>query len=68
MSRLISWARPPVRWSRPVRVLVARGSMAYSAVTQPRPLPSSQRLTPFSTEAVHSTLVWPSSAIQLPSA
>ncbi len=42
MSRLISWVRPPMRpltLSRSERVLVARGSMAYSAVTQPVPLP-----------------------------
>ena len=40
IRRLISWVRPPMRPltdSRSERVLVAPGSMAYSAVTQPRP-------------------------------
>jgi hypothetical protein len=40
-------------------VLVARGSMAYSAVTQPSPLPLRQRGTPSVTVAVQSTLVSP---------
>ena len=40
ISREISWVRPPtlpLTLSRSERVLVARGSIAYSAVTQPRP-------------------------------
>ncbi len=40
MRRWISWVRPPIlprSASRAVRVRVARGSMPYSAVTQPRP-------------------------------
>ena len=48
-SRLISWVRPPTlprRDSRSLRVLVERGSISYSAVTQPDPRPLSQRGTP----------------------
>ena len=48
-SREISWVRPPIRPltdSRSERVLVERGSMAYSAVTQPWPVPLRQRGTP----------------------
>jgi hypothetical protein len=40
IRRWISWVRPeglPLADSRRDRVWVARGSMAYSAVTQPRP-------------------------------
>ena len=42
ISRWISWVRPdclPLAASRLPRVWVARGSMPYSAVTQPWPLP-----------------------------
>ena len=42
ISRWISWVRPPGRpldTSRPDRSPVAPGSMAYSEVTQPLPLP-----------------------------
>ena len=45
-SREISCVRPPIRPltdSRSERVLVERGSIAYSAVTHPVPLPLSQR-------------------------
>ncbi len=52
MRREISWVRPPMRpftLSRSLRSFVARGSIAYSAVTQPRPLPCSHRGTPFVT-------------------
>ncbi len=42
-----------------LRVLVERGSIAYSAVTQPRPLPLRQRGTPWVTDAAHSTRVLP---------
>ena len=41
IRRWISWVRPvwlPRAASRSVRVWVARGSMPYSAVTQPRPV------------------------------
>ena len=51
-----------------VRSEVARGSIAYSAVTQPLPLPVSQRGTPFVNDAVHSTLVRPNEMRALPSA
>ena len=56
MSRWISWVRPPGPFrSREVRSTVARGSMAYSAVTQPSPLPFLKPGTPASTDggAVH---------------
>ena len=45
--------------SREARSGVDPGSMEYSAVTQPRPVPRIQGGTRSSTEAVHSTLVWP---------
>ena len=70
-SREISWVRPPIRPltdSRSDRVLVERGSIAYSAVTQPRPLPLRQRGTPSVTEAAHSTRVLPNSTSTEPSA
>ena len=54
--------------SRFLRVFVARGSMAYSAVTQPRPLPSRKGGTLSSTEAVQITLVLPISTSTEPSA
>jgi hypothetical protein len=54
--------------SRSLRELVARGSIAYSAVTQPLPLPVSQRGTPFVNEAVQSTFVSPKLTRALPSA
>jgi hypothetical protein len=60
MSRLISWVRPPTRPltdSRSERSWVAAGSIAYSAVSQPRPVPLRQRGTPSVTLAVHITLV-----------
>ena len=70
-SREISWVRPPMRPltdSRSERVLVARGSIAYSAVTQPSPLPLRQRGTPSVKDAAHSTRVRPNSTRTLPSA
>ena len=68
-SRWISWVRPPVRpASRPVRVDVARGSMPYSAVTQPCPLPRRNGGTRSSTEAVQITRVSPTSTSTAPSA
>ena len=42
-----------------MRSFVERGSIAYSAVTQPLPLPVSQRGTPLVNDAVQSTLVPP---------
>ncbi len=62
IRREISCVRPPIRpltLSRSLRLLVARGSIAYSAVTQPLPLPVSQRGTPFVNDAVQSTFVFP---------
>ena len=71
IRREISWVRPPTRPfsdSREERVLVARGSIAYSAVTQPLPSPLSQRGTPSVKDAVHSTRVLPNSMRAEPSA
>src|SRR4051812_34181119 len=70
-SRLISCVRPPMRPltdSRSLRVWVARGSIAYSAVTQPRPEPLRQRGTPSVTLAAQSTRVRPNSTSTDPSA
>src|SRR6266550_4059187 len=69
IRRWISWVRPP-SWarSRDVRVLVARGSIAYSAVSQPSPLPRFQPGTPSSTDAVQSTRVAPNVMRHEPSA
>src|SRR5918993_4889071 len=64
INRLISWVRPPIRPltdSRSERVLVEAGSMAYSAVTQPRPPPLPHRGTPSEADAAHSTRVLPNS-------
>src|SRR5439155_13430543 len=69
--REISWVRPPIlprTDSLSLRVRVARGSIAYSAVTQPRPLPLRQRGTPCLTDAAHRTLVSPNSTRADPSA
>ena len=49
-------------------MLVARGSMAYSAVTQPRPLFRMNIGTRSSTDAVHITFVPPTSINADPSA
>src|SRR4051812_33593666 len=71
MRREISWVRPPIlprTDSRSPRVLVERGSMEYSAVTQPSPLPLRQRGTPSVTEAVQRTLVSPKETSTDPSA
>src|SRR4051794_15957654 len=51
----------PFTDSRSERVLVADGSIAYSAVTQPRPESLRQRGTPTEAEAAHSTFVRPNS-------
>ena len=62
MSRWISWVRPdglPSFTSRPIRSGDEPGSIEYSAVTQPLPLPRIQRGTSSSMEAVHSTRVPP---------
>ena len=50
IRRWISWVRPeawPTVTSRRVRSVVARGSMPYSAVTQPAPLPLEPGRHPF---------------------
>src|SRR5665811_114927 len=70
-SREISWVRPPIfpfTDSRCERSWVACGSIAYSAVTQPRPLPLRQRGTPWSALAAHRTRVLPNSMRQEPGA
>src|SRR5215475_3009800 len=67
----ISCVLPPTRPltdSRSLLVLVDLGSIAYSAVTQPRPLPRRQRGTSSSTLAAQSTLVAPNSMSAEPSA
>src|SRR5689334_18976071 len=51
----------PFTDSRSERVLVADGSMAYSAVTQPSPESLRQRGTPTEAEAAHNTFVRPNS-------
>ena len=54
--REISCVRPPTlprTDSRSLRVLVARGSMAYSAVIQPRPVSLRHRGTPAVNDAAH---------------
>ena len=60
MSRSISWVRPfAPRRSRLMRSGDEPGSIEYSAVTQPSPLPFIQRGTSSSTDAVQSTRVSP---------
>ncbi len=71
MSRWISWTRPsirPLRASRSLRVRVERGSIAYSAVTHPWPLPLRYGGTRSSTLAAQSTRVSPMVMSALPSA
>ena len=71
IRRWISCVRPlclPRAASRSLRVWVARGSMPYSAVTQPSPLPRLCGGTFSSTEAVHSTWVSPKATSTEPSA
>ena len=63
--------RPPIRPltdSRSDRVWVELGSMAYSAVTQPRPLSLRHRGTPVEALAAHSTRVLPNSTSTDPAA
>ena len=70
IRRLISWVRPPIlplTDSRSVRSEVARGSIAYSAVTQPSPLSLRQRGTDGVKVAVHMTRVCPHSMSTEPS-
>ncbi len=64
ISRWISTVRPsgrPLDTSRFFRSPVEAGSIEYSAVTQPRPLPAIQRGTASSTLAVQITRVPPAS-------
>ena len=71
IRRWISTVRPPclpAAASRRVRSRVARGSMPYSAVTQPRPWPFSQGGSRSSSVAVTSTWVSPNFTMQEPSA
>ena len=71
ISRWISTPRPsclPRLMSRALRSPVEAGSIAYSAVTQPRPLPSIQRGTESLTEAVQITRVSPCEIRAEPSA
>ncbi len=69
ISLWISLVRPAAPdLSRPLRECVERGSIPYSAVTQPAPLASRQGGTLSSTEAAHSTLVSPKETKQDPSA
>ena len=71
ISRWISSVRPPclpAEASRRVRSEVARGSMPYSAVTQPRPWPLSQGGSRSSSVAVTSTWVSPNFTKHEPSA
>src|SRR4051794_6371146 len=69
ISRWISCVRPPTcARSRLVLVFVARGSIAYSAVSQPSPRPRRHPGTPSSTDAVHSTRVLPNDTRHDPSA
>ena len=58
----------PFDTSRGVRFSVARGSMEYSAVTQPLPVPRRNCGTPSSTDAAHSTRVLPTVISAEPSA
>ena len=71
MSRWISWVRPPTfpaLDSRCMRVFVARGSIAYSAVTQPRPVLRRNCGTFSSTLAAQRTVVPPTVIRAEPSA
>ncbi len=70
-KREISWVLPPsfpLTLSRSERVCVARGSIEYSDVTQPFPLPTSHLGTPGVKEATQSTLVLPKETRVEPSA
>ena len=71
MSRWISCVRPPIdprAASRWLRSVPARGSMLYSAVTQPRPLPRIQPGTRSSMVAAQMTRVSPTRMRTEPSA
>ncbi len=71
INRWISTVRPlclPLAASRSMRSGDAPGSIEYSAVTHPLPLPRIQRGTSSSTLAVHSTRVLPNVTSTEPSA
>ena len=71
MRRWISCVRPdclPFAASRPTRSGLDPGSIEYSAVTQPLPLPRSHGGMRSSTDAVHSTRVRPNSTSTEPAA
>ena len=71
ISRWISWVRPdclPLAASRRMRSWVERGSMPYSAVTQPLPVPFRKGGAFSSRLAVTSTWVSPNFTRQEPSA
>jgi hypothetical protein len=71
MSLWISWTLPfifPFTASREVRSAVLRGSIEYSAVTQPFPLPRKNGGTSSETEAVQRTFVFPIETRTEPSA
>ena len=71
ISRWISCVRPPIlprADSRSLRSLVARGSIEYSAVTQPVPLPRRWGGTRSAMVAAHSTSVSPTLMTHEPSA
>src|SRR5438270_2751931 len=71
IKRWISCVRPegrPLEISRGVRFSVERGSMEYTAVTQPLPLPRRNCGTLSSTEAAQSTRVFPTVISADPSA
>src|SRR5437773_8056777 len=71
ISRWISCVLPeglPLVTSRGVRLTVARGSMAYSAVIQPFPDPRMNGGTVSSTDAAHNISVWPTLISAEPSA
>ena len=68
MRRWISWERPLGPFALAGRrVFVERGSIPYSAVTQPWPLPFRNGGTFSSTEAVQITLVSPNATSTEPS-
>ena len=58
----------PLTLSRSDRVLVARGNIEYSEVTQPFPCPAIQRGTPAVKDAAQRTRVCPNSTMTEPSA
>ena len=71
INRWISWVRPdclPLAASRSLRSAVEPGSIEYSAVTQPRPVPRIHGGTRSSTDAVHRTRVRPNSTSTDPAA